>query len=305
MNWTTELIDLYRSDIISRRDSRISQILGDELPTFPESIPFFQHDKELRNSNIIIESTEEEIIKFLELKEIPNNIFQFSSLLPHLFHVDTFKFITDQRFTILRKGRQLGISNLILLFVLQQILTENGKKTLILSNKKQDLIKFRENFLTTLKRVPLHLQKGIQKLNKLEMIWEDKSILKLRTVDNQNWLSQNYDNIILLDASFFKDLSMILNMIVPPVSSRTNGRIIIEGNILNKKCFFNDLCNGNKFPFQEKIVNSMNVPFRDENWENQQIQSFGLEIYLAEFMCLIPGTLEYNRQINLHQLLDK
>jgi len=304
MNWTTELINTFRNEAQVRRDSRISQILGDEEPHFPDRLPFLDGYVNIRNTNIIVELTEEEIMEFHQLKEIPNTIFNYFNQQPFLYQSQLFDSLFMDRFSLIRKGRQVGITNLLLNFVLHQVLTNNNSHNLIVGVKDQDLHHIQLNLLGKLGKIPIGFQKGLVENNKFKMKWENGSSITLFR-DSKLALSQNYNNIILLDASYFNDLSMILNSIVPAVSARRDGRIILEGNITTKNSFFNDLCGGNKFPFQEKIINSLSFPNRDGNWEAQQIKMVGLENYLAEFLCLIPGAPEWNREINLHQLLDK
>lgn len=302
MNWTTELIKTFQNEKILRRDSRISQILGEE-PLFPPRLPFFQKEENIRNSNIIVELTEEEILEYLSLRDIPNTIFKYFDQIPYLFQTQLFDSLFKDRFSIIRKGRQIGLTNILINFLLYQVLMNNDSHNIIMGIKNQDLHHIQQIFLAKLERIPIGFQSGMTRIQDFRLNWENGSSITL-TSKIEHVISQNYDNIILLDASHFNDLSMILNMIVPTVSARTQGRIILEGNISTKKSFFNDLCSGNKFPFHEKIVDSLSVPNRDDLWERQMIQRIGLENYLTEFLCLIPGTTEYNREVNLNKLLN-
>jgi hypothetical protein len=297
--WTSELIELYRDDIVTRRDKKLCDILGEET-IFPEGSPFFLNDNYLRNSGISIELSDGEKEELIKIINFPNYIFRYSSITPYLFQSQLFDELFKERFVLIRHGRQLGISNIVNHFILNQVLSTKSE-TLVICNKP--LLEF-QKFLEILRRIPIIYQVGISKSGQLSINWENGSSLRFLSY-NKLTIDRNYDNIIILDASHCKDLSNILNSIVPTISARTSGRIIMEGNISLKPSFFNELCAG-KFPFKEKIIDSLSVPNRDQNWINREIKNIGgLEYFLTEYMCLIPGTKEWNREINLHKLLDE
>jgi hypothetical protein len=302
MNWTTELIELFKNDILVKRESRINQILGDEPLIFPERIPFYLGDIGLRNNNIVIDLTTEEKIQLIELKEIPNTIFKYLNWNPYLFQSQLFDSLFKERFLLIRKGRQLGVTTILIDFLIHQCLLNIGSQNLVVCTSNKSIENIYNKLISDLRMIPLAFQVGISKKEEFSILWENGSTIKFRTEKNLT-LNQNYDNIILSDSSYFENLSFLLNRVVPTMSSLKNGRIIIDGNITYKKSFFNDLCYGNKFPFKETIINSMNVPTRDSLWEKNKISIFGIEKYLSEFMCLIPETEEWNREFNLYQLL--
>lgn len=300
MNWTSELIDLFRNDESSIRDHKLATLLGEEK-TFPEKYPFFNGDKFLRNSEVVIEFSNGEKKELIELKQIPNKFFKYTKMEPYLFQSQLFDNLFKERFVLIRKGRQLGISKIIFNYSLYKLLMCKSS-ILVISNKPSESLNM---LIQTLRKIPIIYQVGIKKITKSKIEWENGSLIKFISYNNLI-IGRNYDVTLLLDSSFCSNLSMILNSIVPSISARVNEQIIIEGNILNSPCFFNELCAGNKFPFKEYIINSLNVPNRDQKWEDDQIFCLGgVEEYLTEFMCLIPGTKEWNREINLRKLLTK
>lgn len=135
--------------------------------------------------------------------KIPFNLFPFQE--------DTLRQVNDNRFVIIGKSRQMGISTLMAAYALYKMLFTNDYKILVIATK-QDVAK---NLVAKVKLawdlLPSFLKQGIEVINnnKLEIVFSNGSMIKAVASSPDAARSESLSLLIIDEAHFVKDIETI------------------------------------------------------------------------------------------------
>lgn len=294
MEWNTGLIESFRDDIQSQREYYLSNLL-DEDSIYPNTNPFFKGDKYLRNKGILFDLSPVELENIIHSQKYPDYIFRYLGISPYVFQKNLLKSLLTNRINLIVKGRQVGSSRVLEAYILYKCYFSTNN-IIICSPKPRD---FFLKILNTLKTIPHYFQVGIIDISDTKITFENGSSILFTDPD---YIYSHGDILILTDA-FYLSKDMV-NDILPIFYSRKSN-LIIEGCVTTNISYFNDFYQSNecKKYFNTHVINSISIPHRDDYWSKTMIDIYSLDSFLSEFLCLVPGTPEWNREKNLYQLL--
>lgn len=201
------------------------------------------------------------------------------------------KVFKEQQFVLVKQSRQMGISTLLCEYVLEEILFNEDKQIVILSNNQASGIILLDNIKLSLKNTA--------------MITNTRRSLKLINGNRINVITSLDDlrgimpNLIIVDnAGHVTNLEKIINHFNQYSLPET--KIIINSNN-NTNSYFNKLYNNNN-KFYKVLINWDLHPHRDKVWYNKMKENYGnnLDLFNSEINLIdVPNKTNKNRIVTI------
>lgn len=291
---------------------RINQILDDiKKGKKPDLDPFYHGKKDLRDSGITFEKTEEEE---QEYQKCAMDIIYFVS--------NYVKFKNDKGFTLVKlrdyqekflhmlgdeiwddnlqdvrmknrrcismQSRQTGKSTSVVSYFAWFMLFHADRQLLITANKESTTKEILKKAMDVFKALPYFLKPGIEEYSKTTLRIENGSSLRAVATTGDSATGDSI-NILLIDECALIPQNIIKEFwasVYPTMSSFEQSQIIVLSTPRGRSGLFYDLYSGaingtNGFVYQR--VDWWQVPGHDEKWKEEQIKVFGQELWDREF----------------------
>ena len=291
---------------------RINQILDDiKKGKKPDLDPFYHGKKDLRDTGITFEKTEEEE---QEYQKCAMDIIYFVS--------NYVKFKNDKGFTLVKlrdyqekflhmlgdeiwddnlqdvrmknrrcismQSRQTGKSTTVVSYFTWFMLFHADRQLLITANKESTTKEILKKAMDVFKALPYFLKPGIEEYSKTTLRIENGSSLRAVATTGDSATGDSI-NILLIDECALIPQNIIKEFwasVYPTMSSFEQSQIIVLSTPRGRSGLFYDLYTGaingtNGFVYQR--VDWWQVPGHDEKWKEEQIKVFGQELWDREF----------------------
>ena len=288
------------------REIKLGKILGSEIPI---KSPYFKNNHNLRDSDIIFEYTDEELIEYAKAKKDILYFYYLSQkskknkLTLYKFQEDLLK--EGNRFNLVVNSHQSGMSYMLAIKALYSSFSKFDRRVVIISNdvdSGERVLSFIKDIYQTL---PFFMKMGIKSWNNKSIKFDNGSFIKI-TTSNKPPIGYGYDSVFIQDyaSMTMEQKTTIYTMVVPVLLAINNSELFIT-SIPNGKEHFKELVKSDDLLFKKHKINWSDVPGRDNDWKLDRIKICGsVECFAQEYENLFIGTKEYNRYINLNKLLD-
>jgi len=290
------------------REIKLGKILGSEMPI---KSPYFKNNHNLRDSDIIFEYTDEELIDYAKANK---DILYFyyltqksknKKLTLYKFQEELLKSTQKNRFNLVVDSRGSGMSYILAIKALYSAFSKFDKRVVIISNIGEDGNRILGLVKDIYQTLPFFIKPGIRLWNSKSIKFDNGSFIKI-TTSNKLPIGYGFDSLFIQDyaSMTMEHKTKIYKSIVPTLLSINNSELLIT-SIPNGEEHFKELVEDNSTFFKKYKINWSDVPGRDNDWKLNIIDLCGsVECFAQEYENLFTGTKEYNRYINLNKLLD-
>lgn len=203
--------------------------------------------------------------------------------------------IKDNRRVILKTGRQLGKTTMVVGFIVWYIMFNEDKTVAILANKAATAREILGRVKIAYESLPTWLQQGIKVWNKGDIELENKC--RVMATSTASSAIRGYSiNCLYLDEFAFVPTNIadeFFTSVYPTISSGQTSKILISSTPNGMNHFYkiwND-ASENKNGFIPIEANWRQVPGRDQKWADDQKAVLGEEKYLQEVECEFMGSV--------------
>lgn len=291
---------------------KINQILEDiKKGKKPDLDPFYHGKKDLRDTGITFEKTEEEEEEYrkcaLDIIYFVSNYVKFKNdkgfTLVKLrdYQEDFLHMLGDEiwddnlqdvrmknRRCISMQSRQTGKSTTVVSYFAWFMLFHADRQLLITANKESTTKEILKKAMDVFKALPYFLKPGIEEYSKTTLRIENGSSLRAVATTGDSATGDSI-NILLIDECALIPQNIIKEFwasVYPTMSSFEQSQIIVLSTPRGRQGLFYDLYSGaingtNGFVY--KRVDWWQVPGHDEKWKDEQISVFGQDLWDREF----------------------
>lgn len=234
------------------------------------------------------------------------------------FQEDTLSEINDNRFSVILKSRQLGISTLMAGYALWSMLFHKDQNILVIATKQE----VARNLVTKVRIMHDHLPSWLKKLasavedNKLSLAYSNGSRIKATSASSDAGRSEALSFLIIDEAAFIKDIDEIWKAAQSTLS--TGGKCVALSTPNGVGNWFHQIWDDSetgKNAMWNRIRLKWDVhPDRDQKWRDEQTDLLGPIGASQECDCdfitsghtLVEGTvLEWYRQTYESEPIEK
>lgn len=211
------------------------------------------------------------------------------------FQKTTVQDITDNRFVVMKAGRQVGKTTTVVAYLLWYILFEEDKFVAILANKAKTSREILNRVKIAYEAMPLWLQQGVSAWNKGDIELENKC--RIIADSTSSSAARGYTiNFLYLDEFAFVPNNVaeeFFSSVYPTISSGKTSKVLISSTPNGMNHFYRiwkeaeEKVNG----FKTIEANWRNVPGRDAKWAAEQKRVLGEQKYLQEMECVGQDTM--------------
>jgi hypothetical protein len=202
--------------------------------------------------------------------------------------------INENRRVIVKAGRQVGKTTMVVGYILWYILFNEDKTVAILANKAATAREILARIKIAYEALPMWLQQGVRTWNKGDIELENNCRI-MATSTASSAIRGFSISLLYLDEFAFVPSNIaeeFFTSVYPTISSGTSSKILISStpNGMNHyyKMWTDAVENRNGFIAIE--ANWRQVPGRDQKWADDQRSVLGEEKYLQEMECEFMGS---------------
>ena len=202
--------------------------------------------------------------------------------------------INDNRRVIVKAGRQVGKTTMVVAYILWYILFNEDKFVAILANKAPTAREILNRIKIAYEALPLWLQQGVRTWNKGDIELENNC--RVMATSTASSAIRGYSiSLLYLDEFAFVPTNIadeFFTSVYPTISSGTSSKILISStpNGMNHyyKMWTEAVEGQNGFMHIE--ANWRQIPGRDQKWADEQRRVLGEQKYLQEMECEFMGS---------------
>lgn len=271
-------------------------------------IPKLKHylgNPKLKRINTTLQLTEEQVREYVKCAQDPiyfieNHVkiitldkgFVQISLYP--FQKEAVKDINENRRVIVKAGRQVGKTTMVVGYILWYILFNEDKFVAILANKAPTAREILNRIKVAYESLPLWLQQGVRVWNKGDIELENNC--RVMATSTASSAIRGYSiSLLYLDEFAFVPSNIaeeFFTSVYPTISSGTQSKILISSTPNGMNHYYRmwteavEGVNG----FTHIEANWRQVPGRDQAWADEQRRVLGEEKFLQEMECEFMGS---------------
>jgi len=259
----------------------------------------------LKRVNMPMQLTEDQVREFVLCSQDPIYFIEryvkiitldkgFVSISLYPFQKQAINDINENRQVILKAGRQLGKTTMIVGYILWYILFNEDKFVAILANKAPTAREILNRIKIAYEALPLWLQQGVKTWNKGDIELENNC--RVMATSTASSAIRGYSiSLLYLDEFAFVPSNIaeeFFTSVYPTISSGTSSKVLISSTPNGMNHFYRmwtEAVEGqNGFKFIE--ANWRQVPGRDQKWADDQKRVLGDQKYLQEVECEFMGS---------------
>lgn len=265
----------------------------------------YLNNPKLKKVGVPISMTQEQINEYIRCKNDPiyfaQNYVQIVTLDRGFVNIDLYPFqkdtITDiqnNRFVVMKAGRQVGKTTTVVAYIVWYILFEEDKLIALLANKAKTSREILNRIKLAYESLPLWLQQGVAGWNKGDIELENKC--RILADSTASSAARGYSiNFLYLDEFAFVPNNVadeFFTSVYPTISSGKSSKVLISSTPNGMNHFYRiwkeaeEGVNG----FKTIEANWRQVPGRDEKWAAEQKRVLGEQKYLQEMECTFLGS---------------
>jgi len=271
----------------------------------PNRIKNYLGNPKLKRINMPMQLTEAEVREYVKCAKDPlyfiENYVKIITLDKGFVQISLYPFqrqavqdINDNRRVIVKAGRQVGKTTMVVGYILWYILFNEDKFVAILANKAPTAREILNRIKIAYESLPLWLQQGVRVWNKGDIELENNCrVLASSTASSA---IRGYSiSLLYLDEFAFVPSNIadeFFTSVYPTISSGTQSKILISSTPNGMNHYYRmwteavEGLNG----FKHIEANWRQVPGRDQKWADEQRRVLGEEKFLQEMECEFMGS---------------
>jgi len=259
----------------------------------------------LKKVNMPVSLTEEQIREYVKCAEDPIFFIEryvkiitldrgFININLYPFQTQAINDITNNRKVILKAGRQLGKTTMVVGYILWYILFNNDKFVAILANKAPTAREILSRIKIAYEALPLWIQQGVRVWNKGDIELENNCRV-MATSTASSAIRGFSISLLYLDEFAFVPSNIaedFFTSVYPTISSGETSKILISSTPNGMNHFYkmwNEAIEGHN-GFMHIEANWRNVPGRDQRWADEQRRVLGDQKYYQEVETEFMGS---------------
>jgi hypothetical protein len=259
----------------------------------------------LKRVNMQMQLTEEEVREFVKCADDPSYFIEnyvkivtldrgFVQISLYPFQKQAVTDINENRRVIIKAGRQVGKTTMVVGYMLWYILFNQDKTVAILANKASTSREILSRIKLAYEALPMWIQQGVKVWNKGDIELENGCRVLANSTASSAIRGFSISLLYLDEFAFVPSniAEEFFTSVYPTISSGTTSKILISStpNGMNHfyKMWTEAIENQNGFKFIE--ANWRQVPGRDQKWADEQRRVLGEEKFLQEMECEFMGS---------------
>lgn len=271
----------------------------------PAKIKNYLGNPHLKKVNMPVSLTEEEVREFVKCAEDPIYFIEryvkiitldkgFVSINLYPFQRQAIRDINENRKVILKAGRQLGKTTMVVGYILWYILFNQDKFVAILANKAPTAREILSRIKIAYEALPLWIQQGVKVWNKGDIELENNCRV-MATSTASSAIRGFSISLLYLDEFAFVPSNIaeeFFTSVYPTISSGTSSKILISSTPNGMNHFYKmwtEAVEGHN-GFKHIEANWRQVPGRDQKWADEQRRVLGDQKYYQEVETEFMGS---------------
>jgi len=271
----------------------------------PAKVKNYLGNPNLKRVNMPVSLTEDEVREFMRCAEDPIYFIEryvkiitldkgFVNISLYPFQKEAVKDINENRRVILKAGRQLGKTTMVVGYILWYILFNQDKFVAILANKAPTAREILSRIKIAYEALPLWIQQGVKVWNKGDIELENNC--RVMATSTASSAIRGYSiSLLYLDEFAFVPSNIaeeFFTSVYPTISSGQSSKILISSTPNGMNHFYKmwtEAIEGHN-GFTHIEANWRQVPGRDQKWADEQRQVLGDQKYYQEVECEFMGS---------------
>ena len=259
----------------------------------------------LKRVNMSMQLTEDQVREYVKCAQSPEYFIEnyvkiitldrgFVQIELYPFQKDVVNDINNNRRVIVKAGRQVGKTTIIVGYILWYILFNQDKTVAILANKASTSREILARIKLAYEALPIWIQQGVKVWNKGDIELENGCRVLANSTASSAIRGFSI-SLLYLDEFAFVPTNIaeeFFTSVYPTISSGTTSKILISSTPNGMNHFYRMWTeateNQNGFKFVE--ANWRQVPGRDQKWADEQRRVLGDEKFLQEMECEFMGS---------------
>jgi hypothetical protein len=259
----------------------------------------------LKRINMPMQLTEEQVREYVKCAKDPIYFIEnyvkiitldkgFVQISLYPFQRQAVKDINDNRRVIVKAGRQVGKTTMVVGYILWYILFNEDKFVAILANKAPTAREILNRIKIAYEALPLWLQQGVRTWNKGDIELENNC--RVMATSTASSAIRGYSiSLLYLDEFAFVPSNIadeFFTSVYPTISSGTQSKILISSTPNGMNHYYRmwtEAVEGQN-GFKHIEANWRQVPGRDQAWADDQRRILGEEKFLQEMECEFMGS---------------
>ena len=259
----------------------------------------------LKRVNMPMQLTEEQVREYVKCAKDPIYFIEnyvkiitldkgFVQISLYPFQRQAIKDINDNRRVIVKAGRQVGKTTMVVGYILWYILFNEDKFVAILANKAPTAREILNRIKIAYEALPLWLQQGVRTWNKGDIELENNC--RVMATSTASSAIRGYSiSLLYLDEFAFVPSNIadeFFTSVYPTISSGTQSKILISSTPNGMNHYYRmwtEAVEGQN-GFKHIEANWRQVPGRDQAWADDQRRILGEEKFLQEMECEFMGS---------------
>jgi len=271
----------------------------------PIKLKHYLGNPKLKRINTVLQLTEEQVSEYYKCSEDPiyfiENYVKIITLDRGFVQISLYPFqrqavqdINDNRRVIVKAGRQVGKTTMVVGYILWYILFNEDKFVAILANKAPTAREILNRIKIAYEALPLWLQQGVRVWNKGDIELENNC--RVMATSTASSAIRGYSiSLLYLDEFAFVPSNIadvFFTSVYPTISSGETSKILISSTPNGMNHYYRmwteavEGVNG----FKHIEANWRQVPGRDQRWAEEQRRVLGEEKFLQEMECEFMGS---------------
>jgi hypothetical protein len=271
----------------------------------PTKIKNYLGNPKLKKVNTPLSLTEDQVLEFIRCSKDPiyfiENYVKIITLDKGFVQIKLYPFqkqavqdINDNRRVIVKAGRQVGKTTMVVGYILWYILFNEDKFVAILANKAPTAREILNRIKIAYESLPLWLQQGVRVWNKGDIELENNC--RVMATSTASSAIRGYSiSLLYLDEFAFVPSNIadeFFTSVYPTISSGETSKILISSTPNGMNHYYRMWTEAveelNGFKFIE--ANWRQVPGRTQQWADEQRRVLGDEKFLQEMECEFMGS---------------
>jgi hypothetical protein len=271
----------------------------------PTRIKNYLGNPNLKRINMQLSLTEDQVREYIKCAKDPVYFIEhyvkiitldkgFVQISLYPFQKQAVQDINDNRRVIVKAGRQVGKTTMVVGYILWYILFNEDKFVAILANKAPTAREILNRIKIAYESLPLWLQQGVRVWNKGDIELENNC--RVMATSTASSAIRGYSiSLLYLDEFAFVPSNIadeFFTSVYPTISSGTQSKILISSTPNGMNHYYRmwtEAVEGqNGFKYIE--ANWRQVPGRDQAWADDQRRILGEEKFLQEMECEFMGS---------------
>ncbi len=259
----------------------------------------------LKRVNMPMQLTEEQVREYVKCAKDPIYFIEnyvkiitldkgFVQISLYPFQRQAVKDINDNRRVIVKAGRQVGKTTMVVGYILWYILFNEDKFVAILANKAPTAREILNRIKIAYEALPLWLQQGVRTWNKGDIELENNC--RVMATSTASSAIRGYSiSLLYLDEFAFVPSNIadeFFTSVYPTISSGTQSKILISSTPNGMNHYYRmwtEAAEGQN-GFKHIEANWRQVPGRNQAWADDQRRILGEEKFLQEMECEFMGS---------------